>query len=81
MLTETGTKRRDRFVEQRERSIWKRVFGKELLIELERLGNVGNTTSLHEEVDVCTVSHLRPARIFMASIDRSSAATISTFPI
>ena len=38
------TKRRNGFVKQRERSIWKRFFAKELLIQLQRLSNTGDAT-------------------------------------
>src|ERR1700729_2592523 len=42
-------------VEQWERSIRKRVFGKELLIQLQRLGNAGDAASFDEQVNVETV--------------------------
>jgi hypothetical protein len=44
------------FVEQWECSIWQRVFGEVLLVEIQCFGDAGDSTSFDEEVNVRTVS-------------------------
>ena len=46
----------DGFFEQRDCSVWHRVFGEILLVEIQCLGNAGDATPFDEKVNVQTVS-------------------------